>query len=155
MRQILVLLGILFTLTLKAQEEFSRAYLNVLISYDDSLSFYSGANAFTFNVDGNSILYYPHSGETERFIYVSGIMEDKDRYGDEYQMIKTIEVKTPFPRASKPLHSIKYIWKRARPHDMCFLHRRMYFLRRYSYWCVLIFSVVVMFFPVIMFGYPR
>jgi hypothetical protein len=94
MRQILVLLGILFTLTLKAQEEFSRAYLNVLISYDDSLSFYSGANAFTFNVDGNSILYYPHSGETERFIYVSGIMEDKDRYGDEYQMIKTIEVKT-------------------------------------------------------------
>jgi hypothetical protein len=46
MRQILVLLGILFTLTLKAQEEFSRAYLNVLISYDDSLSFYSGANAF-------------------------------------------------------------------------------------------------------------
>jgi hypothetical protein len=73
MRQILVLLGILFTLTLKAQEEFSRAYLNVLISYDDSLSFYSGANAFTFNVDGNSILYYPHSGETERFIYVSGI----------------------------------------------------------------------------------
>jgi hypothetical protein len=94
MKKLLVLFGVIFALTLKAQEEFSRAYLNVLISYDDSISYYSGANVFTFNVDGNSILYYPHSGDTERFIYISDIAEDKDKYGDEYQMIKTIEVKT-------------------------------------------------------------
>ena len=115
MKQIITLLGILFTLTLKAQEEFSRAYLNVLISYNDSLSYYSGANAFTFNVDGNSILYYPHSGETERFIYVSGIIEDKDKYGDEYQMIKTIEVKTSeivyFQLYKNPIYGLNMIYE--------------------------------------------
>lgn len=94
MKKLLLLLSVLLTLNVKGQEEFSRAYLNVLISYDDSIRYYDGANAFTFNVDGNSILYYPHSGNTERFIYVSGIMVDKDKYGDEYQMIKTIEVRT-------------------------------------------------------------
>tara|TARA_R110000803_G_scaffold19795_2_gene51486 strand:- start:648 stop:1034 length:387 start_codon:yes stop_codon:yes gene_type:complete len=91
---ILLLTTILFTLTVKSQEPFSRAYLNVLISYEDTLSYYDGANAFIFNVDGNSIIYCPHSGPSERFIYVSGINEDVDKYGDEYQMIKTIEVST-------------------------------------------------------------
>ena len=93
-KTILLLATILFTLTVKSQESFSRAYLNVLISYEDSLSYYDGVNAFIFNVDGNSIIYYPHSGPSERFIYVSGINEDVDKYGDEYQMIKTIEVST-------------------------------------------------------------
>ena len=51
-KTILLLATILFTLSAKSQEEFSRAYLNVLISYEDSLSYYDGANAFTFNVDG-------------------------------------------------------------------------------------------------------
>mgnify|MGYP001441434380 FL=1 len=95
MKKIILLLAtILFTLSAKSQEEFSRAYLNVLISYEDSLSYYNGANAFTFNVDGNSIIYYPHSGPSERFIYVSGVEDDVDRYGDEYQIIKTIEAST-------------------------------------------------------------
>ena len=93
-KTILLLATILFTLSAKSQEEFSRAYLNVLISYEDSLSYYDGANAFTFNVDGNSIIYYPHSGPSERFIYVSGVEDDVDRYGDEYQIIKTIEAST-------------------------------------------------------------
>ena len=95
MKKIILLLAtILFTLSAKSQEEFSRAYLNVLISYEDSLSYYDGANAFTFNVDGNSIIYYPHSGPSERFIYVSGVEDDVDKYGDEYQIIKTIEAST-------------------------------------------------------------
>ena len=93
-KTILLLATILFTLSAKSQEEFSRAYLNVLISYEDSLSYYDGANAFTFNVDGNSIVYYPHSGPSERFIYVSVVEDDVDRYGDEYQIIKTIEAST-------------------------------------------------------------
>tara|TARA_B100001063_G_C16749842_1_gene549639 strand:+ start:455 stop:844 length:390 start_codon:yes stop_codon:yes gene_type:complete len=93
-KTILLLATILFTLSAKSQEEFSRAYLNVLISYEDSLSYYDGANAFTFNVDGNSIIYYPHSGPSEKFIYVSGVEDDVDRYGDEYQIIKTIEAST-------------------------------------------------------------
>ena len=93
-KTILLLATILFTLSAKSQEEFSRAYLNVLISYEDSLSYYDGANAFVFNVDGNSIVYYPHSGPSERFVYVSGINEGVDKYGDEYQMIKTIEAST-------------------------------------------------------------
>jgi len=93
-KTILLLATILFTLSAKSQEEFSRAYLNVLISYEDSISYYDGANAFVFNVDGNSIVYYPHSGPSERFVYVSGINEGVDKYGDEYQMIKTIEAST-------------------------------------------------------------
>ena len=93
-KTILLLATILFTLSAKSQGEFSRAYLNVLISYEDSISYYDGANAFVFNVDGNSIVYYPHSGPSERFVYVSGINEGVDKYGDEYQMIKTIEAST-------------------------------------------------------------
>ena len=93
-KTILLLTAILFTLTVKSQESFSRAYLNVLRSYESDLSYYEGANVFIFNVDGNSIVYYPHSGPSERFIYVSNITEDTDKYGDEYQIIKTIEVST-------------------------------------------------------------
>lgn len=115
MKKLLLLLGVIFTLNVKGQEEFSRAYLNVLISYDDSIRYYDGANAFTFNVDGNSILYYPHSGNTERFIYVSGIMVDKDKYGDEYQMIKTIEVRTSeivyFQLYKNPIYGLNMIYE--------------------------------------------
>lgn len=72
--------------------EFSRAYLNVMVSYGDSVYHYDGANAFTFNVDGNSIMYYPHKGDTERYIYIGNTSEGVDDYGDGYQLIKTIEV---------------------------------------------------------------
>ena len=71
--------------------EFSRAYLNVMVSYGDSVYHYEGANAFTFNVDGNSIMYYPHKGDTERYIYIGNTSEGVDDYGDGYQLIKTIE----------------------------------------------------------------
>jgi hypothetical protein len=71
--------------------EFSRAYLNVMLSYGDSVTHYEGANVFTFNVDGNSIMYYPHKGDAERYIYVGSTMEGEDDYGDSYQLIKTIE----------------------------------------------------------------
>lgn len=71
--------------------EFSRAYLNVMVSYGDSVYHYEGANAFTFNVDGNSIMYYPHKGSVERYIYVGSTMSGVDDYGDSYQLIKTIE----------------------------------------------------------------
>jgi hypothetical protein len=91
-KAILLVTAILFTLTVKSQEEFSRAYLNVLISHNDSFNYYDGANAFIFNVDGNSIVYYPHTGPTERFVYISDITEDTNASGDEYQIIKTIEV---------------------------------------------------------------
>jgi hypothetical protein len=71
--------------------EFSRVYLNVMVSYGDSVYHYEGANAFTFNVDGNSIMYYPHKGDTERYIYIGNTSEGVDDYGDGYQLIKTIE----------------------------------------------------------------
>jgi hypothetical protein len=71
--------------------EFSRVYLNVMVSYGDSVYHYVGANAFTFNVDGNSIMYYPHKGDTERYIYIGNTSEGVDDYGDGYQLIKTIE----------------------------------------------------------------
>jgi hypothetical protein len=71
--------------------ELSRAYLNVMVSYGDSVYHYEGANAFTFNVDGNSIMYYPHKGDTERYIYIGNTSEGVDDYGDGYQLIKTIE----------------------------------------------------------------
>jgi hypothetical protein len=71
--------------------ELSRAYLNVMVSYGDSVYHYVGANAFTFNVDGNSIMYYPHKGDTERYIYIGNTSEGVDDYGDGYQLIKTIE----------------------------------------------------------------
>jgi hypothetical protein len=71
--------------------EFSRAYLKVMVSYGDSVYHYEGANAFTFNVDGNSIMYYPHKGDTERYIYIGNTSEGVDDYGDGYQLIKTIE----------------------------------------------------------------
>ena len=94
MKKLLLLLSVLLTLNVKGQEEFSRAYLNVLISYGDSIRYYEGANAFTFNVDGNSVLYYPHNGSVERFIYIGETMEGEDTAGDTYQLIKTIEVES-------------------------------------------------------------
>jgi hypothetical protein len=82
--------------------EFSRAYLNAVLTYNDSdfeyeggsVYYYEGANAFAFNVDGNSVLYYPHSGSVERFIYIGETMEGVDDVGDAYQLIKTIEVES-------------------------------------------------------------
>ena len=82
--------------------EFSRAYLKAVLTYNDSdfeyegerVKYFEGANAFTFNVDGNSVLYYPHSGPIERFIYIGATMEGEDTAGDTYQLIKTIEVES-------------------------------------------------------------
>ena len=79
--------------------EFSRAYLFASITYTDyesddeetKVSHFEGANAFTFNVDGNSVLYYPHSGPVERFIYIGPTDEGEDNEGNTYQLIKTIE----------------------------------------------------------------
>ena len=75
----------------EALPEFSRAYLNVMISYGDSVYHYEGSNVFTFNVDGNSVIFYPHKGDTERYIYMGNTAEGVDDYGDSYQLIKTIE----------------------------------------------------------------
>ena len=40
------------------------------------------------------MLYYPHSGPIERFIYIGATMEGEDTAGDTYQLIKTIEVES-------------------------------------------------------------
>lgn len=82
--------------------EFNRAYLKAVLTYNDSdfeyeggsVNYYEGANAFAFNVDGNSVLYYPHSGSVERFIYIGETMEGVDDAGDTYQLIKTIEAES-------------------------------------------------------------
>ena len=79
----------------KELEEFSRAYLNVIINYgEDSIQHLEGANAFTFNVDQNSIIVYPYSGPKETFVYIGINERGEDYYGDGYQLIKTIEVST-------------------------------------------------------------
>jgi len=82
--------------------EFSRAYLNTSITHTDytleqeetTVSHFEGANAFTFNVGGNSVLYYPHFGPVERFIYIGPTTDDKDDGGNLYQFVKTIETET-------------------------------------------------------------
>ena len=82
--------------------EFSRAYLFASITYTDyesddeetKVSHFEGANAFTFNVDGNSVLYYPHSGPVERFIYIGPTDDGEDNEGNTYQLIKTIEIES-------------------------------------------------------------
>mgnify|MGYP003626239359 FL=1 len=79
----------------KEIEEFNRAYLNVIIQYgEDSIKHFEGANAFTFNVNQNSIVFYPHSGPKETFIYMGEQGRNEDSYGDSYQFIRAIEVNT-------------------------------------------------------------
>jgi hypothetical protein len=79
--------------------EFSRAYLNVLVTYYDEdgekqYKEYEGSNVFTFNVDGNSIMFYKHSGDVSRYIYLDNTINGTDDAGDTYQLIKTIDVES-------------------------------------------------------------
>ena len=97
----ITILGLIIGVLLYSQtnSEFSRAYLNVLVTYYDEDGEkqhieYEGSNVFTFNVDGNSILFYKHNGSITKYIYLSNIMDGVDDVGDAYQLIKTIEVES-------------------------------------------------------------
>ena len=97
----ITILGLIMGVLLYSQtnSEFSRAYLNVLVTYYDEdgekqHKGYEGSNVFTFNVDGNSILFYKHNGGINKYIYLSNIMDGVDDVGDTYQLIKTIEVES-------------------------------------------------------------
>ena len=118
----ITILGLIIGVLLYSQtnSEFSRAYLNVLVTYYDEDGEkqhieYEGSNVFTFNVDGNSILFYKHNGSITKYIYLSNIMDGVDDVGDAYQLIKTIEVESSeivyFQLYDNKIYGLKLIYE--------------------------------------------
>jgi len=92
MKKLLLIACVVLTSCAYSQE-FTRAFLHAnMVFSEDSVVNYESSNAFTFNVDGNSIKFFGHSGEIRRYIYLEVDSDLKDGNGDDYSIIKTIRV---------------------------------------------------------------
>lgn len=92
MKKLLLIACVVLTSCAYSQE-FTRAFLHVnMVFSEDSVVNYESSNAFTFNVNGNSIKWFGHSGEINRYIYLEVDSDLKDGNGDDYSIIKTIRV---------------------------------------------------------------
>tara|TARA_R110002153_G_scaffold94527_4_gene227857 strand:+ start:340 stop:720 length:381 start_codon:yes stop_codon:yes gene_type:complete len=92
MKKLLLIACVVLTSCAYSQE-FTRAFLHVnMVFSEDSVVNYESSNAFTFNVNGNSIKFFGHSGEINRYIYLEVDSDLKDGNGDDYSIIKTIRV---------------------------------------------------------------
>ena len=89
----LLLIACLVLTSCAYSQEFTRAFLHATMVFtDDSIVDYESSNAFTFNIDGNSIKFFGHSGEINRYIYLAIDPDLKDDDGADFSIIKTIHV---------------------------------------------------------------
>jgi len=94
MKKLLLIACVVLT-SFAYSQEFTRAFLHANIVFsDDSIIHYESSNALTFNVDGNSIKFFGHTGGTSRYIYLANEIKRKDENNVNYTVIKTIHVGT-------------------------------------------------------------